>query len=283
MDQFSYVVIGVAAVLFAFAGLGYALFRSFNSFIVFLWLGIADLIWGLFMGAPGNFKDGFMRHDPLNTLGTIHTGGPLVAALLGMLFIAITYVVERYLVISKARGSGDLHAFMKNVQNQLDSNNVQAAIDACAVQKGSLSNIVRSGLERYAQVEKDPNFDAEKKIAEVQRSIDEAMNLETPLLEKNLVILSTVASVATMVGLLGTTVGMIRAFAALGASGGAVSAQALSIGISEALYNTAFGLGAAIISILSFNFFTTKVDNFVYMIDEAVLTVMETLTIKTKK
>jgi biopolymer transport protein ExbB len=164
-----------------------------------------------------------------------------------------------------------------------DSNNVQAAIDACAVQKGSLSNIVRSGLERYAQVEKDANIDPEKKIGEVQRSIDEAMNLETPLLEKNLVILSTVASVATMVGLLGTTVGMIRAFAALGASGGAVSAQALSIGISEALYNTAFGLGAAIISILSFNFFTTKVDNFVYMIDEAVLTVMETLTIKTKK
>lgn len=283
MDQFSYVVIGVAAVLLAFAGLGYALFRSFNSFIIFLWLGISDLIWGLFMGAPGNFKDGFMRHDPLNTLGTIHTGGPLVAALLGMLFIAITYIVERYLVISKARGSGDLHAFMKNVQNQLDSNNVQAAIDACAVQKGSLSNIVRSGLERYAQVEKDANIDPEKKIGEVQRSIDEAMNLETPLLEKNLVILSTVASVATMVGLLGTTVGMIRAFAALGASGGAVSAQALSIGISEALYNTAFGLGAAIISILSFNFFTTKVDNFVYMIDEAVLTVMETLTIKTKK
>ena len=283
MDQFSYVVIGVAAVLFAFAGLGYALFSSLNSFIIFLWLGISDLIWGLFMGAPGNFKDGFMRHDPLNTLGTIHTGGPLVAALLGMLFIAITYIVERYLVISKARGSGDLHAFMKNVKNQLDSNNVQAAIDACAVQKGSLYNIVRSGLERYAQVEKDANIDPEKKIGEVQRSIDEAMNLETPLLEKNLVILSTVASVATMVGLLGTTVGMIRAFAALGASGGAVSAQALSIGISEALYNTAFGLGAAIISILSFNFFTTKVDNFVYMIDEAVLTVMETLTIKTKK
>ncbi|GDX63537.1 MAG: MotA/TolQ/ExbB proton channel family protein [Ignavibacteria bacterium] len=283
MDQFSYVVIGVAAVLFAFAGVSYALFRSFNSFIVFLWLGISAVIWGLFMGAPGNFKDGFLRHDPLNTLGTIHTGGPLVAALLGMLFIAITYVVERYLVISKARGTGDLHAFMKNVQAQINANDVKSAIDSCAAQKGSLSNIVRSGLERYSQVEHDQNFDPEKKIAEVQRAIDEAMNLETPLLEKNLVILSTVASLATMVGLLGTTIGMIRSFAALGASGGAVSAQALSIGISEALYNTAFGLGAAIISILAFNFFTTKVDNFVYMIDEAVLTVMETLTIKTKK
>jgi biopolymer transport protein ExbB len=283
MDQFSYVVIGVGVVLFAAAGLSWAIFRSFNSFIVFLWLALSDLIWGLFMGAPGNFKDGFGRHEPLNTLGTIHTGGPLVAALLGMLFISITFIIERYMLINKARGTGDLTGFIKNVQSSLLSGNVKGAVQACAAQKGSLSNILRAGLERYEQIETDAQYDAEKKIAEVQRAIDEATNLETPLLEKNLVILSTVASISTMVGLLGTTIGMIRSFAALGASGGAVSAQALSIGISEALYNTAFGLGAAIISILSFNFFTTKVDNFVYMIDEAILTVMEILTIKVKK
>ena len=266
MDQFSYVVIGVGIVLFAAAGISFSMFRSFNSFIVFLWLAIADLIWGLFMGAPGNFKDAFGRHEPLNTLGTIHTGGPLVAALLGMLFIAITFIVERYLFINKAQGNGDLREFVKTVSTNLESGNVNNAIEACAKQQGSLSE-----------------YDAEKKLSEVQRAIDEATNLETPLLEKNLVILSTVASVSTMVGLLGTTLGMIRSFAALGASGGAVSAQALSIGISEALYNTAFGLAAAIVSILSFNFFTTKVDNFVYMIDEAILSVMEILTIKVKK
>jgi len=283
MDQFSYVVIGVGVLLFAAAGISYAMFRSFNSFIVFLWLAIADLIWGLFMGAPGNFKDAFGRHEPLNTLGTIHTGGPLVAALLGMLFIAITFIVERYLLINKAKGNGDLREFVKSVSTNLEAGNVHNAIEACAKQQGSLSNIVRSALERYVQLENDSEYDAEKKLSEVQRAIDEATNLETPLLEKNLVILSTVASISTMVGLLGTTLGMIRSFAALGASGGAVSAQALSIGISEALYNTAFGLAAAIVSILSFNFFTTKVDNFVYMIDEAILSVMEILTIKVKK
>jgi biopolymer transport protein ExbB len=122
----------------------------------------------------------------------------------------------------------------------------------------------------------------EKKLAEVQRSIDEAMNLETPLLEKNLVVLSTVASIATMIGLLGTTLGMIRAFQALAVSG-TVSAIQLSIGISEALYNTAGGLIGAILSIVAFNFFTTKVDNFVYMIDEAILNIMQIFTIRIKK
>jgi biopolymer transport protein ExbB len=107
------------------------------------------------------------------------------------------------------------------------------------------------------------------------------MNLETPLLEKNLVILSTVASIAVLVGLLGTTLGMIRAFQALAVSG-TVSAIQLSIGISEALYNTAGGLIGAIISIVAYNYFTTKVDGFVYMIDEAILSITQIFTIRIK-
>jgi biopolymer transport protein ExbB len=83
-----------------------------------------------------------------------------------------------------------------------------------------------------------------------------------------------------MIGLLGTTIGMIKAFQALGAAG-TVSAQQLSIGISEALYNTAGGLIAAILSIIFFNFFTTKVDNFTYQMDEAIQQLMETLAIRT--
>ena len=83
-----------------------------------------------------------------------------------------------------------------------------------------------------------------------------------------------------MIGLLGTTFGMITAFQALG-SAGTVSAQQLSIGISEALYNTAGGLIAAILSIIAFNLFTTKVDNFTYQMDEAILDVMETLSFRT--
>ena len=85
-----------------------------------------------------------------------------------------------------------------------------------------------------------------------------------------------------MFGLLGTVIGMIRAFTALAAQGGAPDAISLSIGISEALINTALGLMAAILGIVAYNFFVTKVDNFTYMIDEASYNVAEILSSKTK-
>ena len=147
---------------------------------------------------------------------------------------------------------------------------------------GSLANIMRSAIERFKTIENDNDYPTEKKLVEVQRAIDEATNLETPLLEKNLVILSTVASISTLFGLLGTTIGMIRAFAAFGDTG-TVDATQLAVGISEALYNTAGGLAGAIISIVAYNFFTTKVDNYVYMIDEAILNVTQIFTVRVKK
>jgi biopolymer transport protein ExbB len=85
-----------------------------------------------------------------------------------------------------------------------------------------------------------------------------------------------------MFGLLGTVIGMIRAFRALATAGGAPDAIGLSIGISEALINTALGLFAAIVGIVAYNFFINKVDNFTYMIDEASYDVVQTLTTKTK-
>jgi biopolymer transport protein ExbB len=196
------------------------------------------------------------------------------------ILIALTFTIERMFTIGKAGGSGNLKDFASAVVGQVKAGNYEAAIASCDEQRGALANVLRAAVERFRTVEKDGNLNADQKLSETQRVIDENMNLETPLLEKNLSILSTVASVATMIGLLGTTLGMIRSFQALGASG-TVSAQALSIGISEALYNTAGGLIAAIISIVAFNFFTTKVDDFTYNMDEAILELMETLSLKT--
>lgn len=276
--------VGIVVAVSALLGLaGYFVFRSFNILVIFLSLCASFLIWGYWFGAKGNFADLELRQSPINMWGTIHTGGFLVAALIACLLVSITFIIERYLSIKRAQGSGNNIMFLKSLQTNLDQSNIRGALAECEKRRGAISNIMRNGLERYEQVEGDKEYGPDKKLAEVQRAIDEAVNLETPLLEKNLVILSTVSSIATMIGLLGTTLGMIRSFKALGASGGAVSAQALSIGISEALYNTAFGLGAAIISIVAYNFYTSKVDNFVYMIDEAILSVMEILTIKVKK
>ncbi|MCS7177327.1 MAG: MotA/TolQ/ExbB proton channel family protein [Candidatus Kapabacteria bacterium] len=256
----------------------------FNVVVITLALLISFAFYYFVMGNPANFKDGERRQEPIpgNVLGTVYTGGPLVAVLIALSLISITFVFERRFSIAKARGKRPPAEFLRDFQRLLEEGKIDEAIQLCDEQGGSLGNVLRAGLQRYKQVAQNSNLDAERKLAEVQRAIDEAMNLETPLLEKNLVILSTIASISTLVGLLGTTIGMIRAFMALGLTG-AVSAQQLSIGIAEALYNTAGGLAAAIISIVAYNFFTTKVDNFVYTIDEATLSMMETLTLQLKQ
>lgn len=162
----------------------------------------------------------------------------------------------------------------------LQEGDIENAIAECDKQRGSLANVLRLGLERYQVVKNDP-IEAEKKLAEVQRAIEEAMMLEVPLLERNLVALSTIASISVLVGLFGTVLGMIRAFQAL-ATSGTPNAVELSTGISEALINTAFGIFGAIVAIIAYNFFSTKVSNFTYMIDEATYNMMQILTVKSK-
>jgi len=212
----------------------------------------------------------------------IKDGGPLVIALIALTIMVTTFIFERIFSLRKAQGTGALALFLRNVQQQIRSGNIDAAISACDKQRGSCANIIRTGLERYKMLREEGDIQAQKDVMEkVQHAIEEAMMLEVPLLEKNLIALSTIASIATMVGLLGTTIGMIRAFRAL-AQTGAPDAVQLSIGISEALINTAGGLIAAIAGIVAYNFFTTKVDNFTYMIDEASYSIVQALALKTK-
>ncbi|HEY9166083.1 MAG TPA: MotA/TolQ/ExbB proton channel family protein [Candidatus Kryptonia bacterium] len=206
----------------------------------------------------------------------IQRGGPLVVLLIMLTIMVFTYIFERIFSLRKAQGKGSLTKFLKDVEDHLNNGDISSAIDVCNKQHGSMANVIRSGLERYQEVLKDSHVEAEKHMAEVQRAIEEATMLETPLLEKNLIVLSTISSIATMVGLLGTVIGMIRAFNAL-AHAGAPDAIQLSIGISEALVNTAGGLIAAITGIVAYNFFVNKVDSFTYMIDEATASIIAIL------
>jgi len=194
-------------------------------------------------------------------------GGPLVAMLILLVILQTTFIIERIWSLKKAQGRGPLPDFLNAVRKRLHNGDVQAAIDLCAKQRGSAANVIRAGLERYQQL-RNEGAPKEKIVAETQAAIQEANGLEVPLLERNLIALSTIASIATMVGLLGTVIGMIRSFAALGHTG-AVDASKLAIGISEALINTAGGLFVAIAGIVAYNVFVTRVDNFNYMMDEA--------------
>lgn len=240
---------------------------------------VSLLIYMFVFGNPANFK-GDAAGTPANIFGQIYKGGPVVVALLTISIMVVTFVFERALSLKKARGRGAIEPFLKKVQNLIQENDIEGAIAECDKQRGSLANVLCLGLERYQIIKNDP-IEGEKKLAEVQRAIEEAMMLEVPLLERNLVALSTIASISVLVGLFGTVLGMIRSFLAL-ATAGTPNATELSTGISEALVNTAFGIFGAIVAIISYNFFSTKVSNFTYMIDEATYNMMQLLTVKSK-
>jgi len=105
--------------------------------------------------------------------------------------------------------------------------------------------------------------------------------LEMPMMQKNLVIIATIASIATLLGLLGTVLGMIKSFAAL-ATAGAPDSVALANGISEALINTALGIGTSAVAIILYNFFTSKIDALTYGIDEAGFSIVQNFTAQAK-
>jgi biopolymer transport protein ExbB len=252
----------------------------FITVLTIVALAIAIGIYVFVFGNPANFKDGAGHTVPLNLLGTIYTGGPLVALLIMLSLMDVAIIFERSFSLRKASGKRAISNFFSEVVSNLEKGNYDEAIAVCDNQRGSVANVIKAALTRYKELAaKGEKVEAEKQLLEVQRSIEEASMLETPLLEKNLITLSTIASIATMVGLLGTVIGMIRAFSAL-AQAGAPDAIQLATGISEALINTAGGLITAIMGIVAYNFFVNKVDNFTYMVDEAGYNVIQILKTK---
>lgn len=224
-----------------------------------------------------------LSDDPV--IHSIYQGGPLVVLLIMIFVMLCVFIIERYISLySGAKGTSSVQVFFKKLVTLLQSDDLDGALAACDKQRGTTANVLRAGIERYREVKDNPKHDSEKRIQLTQTAIEEANALEGPLLERNLIALSTIASIATMVGLLGTTMGMIRAFAATGdVEGGVIDATALATGISEALINTAGGLLSGIVGIFFYNFFVNKVDAFNYTTDEATFEVLEILKAKEGK
>jgi biopolymer transport protein ExbB len=230
---------------------------------------ISYCVFAFVFGNGSNFTGGDPKNHPLpgNYFGQIYKGGFIVPILMTLFLTVITFTIERALTIMKAKGQGSTVNFVRKIKLALAANNIDGAIRECDMQKGSVANIVRAGLTRYKAVLASPELNHDQKLEAIQKEIEEASALELPMLERNLVILATIASVATLFGLLGTVLGMIRSFAALAAEGGS-GAEALATGISEALINTALGIGTSALAIVMYNVFTTSIDKLTYGIDE---------------
>lgn len=259
----------------------------FASFAIPVLVIVAILIYMFVLGNPANFEDNDPTKHPVpdginHVLGLIYKGGFIVPILISLVLMSITFSIERFLTIGKAAGKGSAEAFVRKVQANLAGGNVDAAIAECDKQQGSVANVVKSALHKYKEMENNSELDKDQKILAIQKEIEESVSLELPMLEKNLVIIATMASVSTLVALLGTVIGMIKAFSAL-ATSGSPDSTALANGISEALINTALGIGNSAIATIMYNVFTTKIDKITYTIDEAGFSITQTFAAAHKK
>lgn len=243
---------------------------------------VGYIIWRFLMGAADGFKQpdpsgGFWpsHKGPKDAFHRIYEGGIIVPLLIGMLLMVIVFSIERFLTIRKALGKGNIADFIRKVQYHLANRNVDAALAECDKQRGSVANVMKAGLRRYKEMINVTDIDTDQKVLSIQKEVEEATALELPMLSKNLVFLSTITSVGTLVALLGTVIGMIKSFAALGEEGGGGAAAELAVGISEALYNTALGIGTSALALIMYNVFTTKIDSITYGIDESGFTLTQ--------
>ena len=239
-------------------------------------------IWRFVLGADSGFKnpskEGWFwpeHKGPKDALHRIYEGGIIVFILIGMFLMVVVFSIERFLTIRKALGSGSISDFIRKVQYHLANRNVDAALSECDRQRGSVANVMKAGLRRYKEMITEGGITTDQKVIAIQKEVEEATALEVPMLQKNLVFLSTITSVGTLIALLGTVMGMIRSFAALGESGSGGDSSQLAVGISEALYNTALGIGTSAIALIMYNVFTTKIDAITYGIDESGFTLTQ--------
>lgn len=254
-----------------------ALQSVFASSVILICLGVAIMIYKYIMGDPSHFQEGNIKGSPIegDYLGIIYKGGPIVPILITVNLVLLVFAVERLITLARANGRGRVSSFVRKIQGLLNEDRVEEAVTACDKQRGSLANVVRSGLARYRDLQKDSSLPNDQKVLSLQKDLEEATALELPMLSRNLVILSTVASISVLIGLIGTVLGMIRAFAAL-ATAGAPDALALATGISEALVNTAFGITGSTLAIIFYNYFSSKIDSMTYKIDEVNFSVSQT-------
>jgi biopolymer transport protein ExbB len=236
------------------------------------------------MGNPVNFEGGNPKGHPLqgNYLGIIYKGGMIVPILMTCVLTLIIFIFERAITLSRVQGKQRLNVFVSTLQSLLAQDKIEDAIAVCDKQKGSLANVMKAGLSRFRDLEHDQELEKDQKITSMKQALEEATALELPMLSRNMIILATLASISVLIGLIGTVLGMIRAFGAL-AQSGAPDALALSRGISEALVNTAFGIVGSTLAIIAFNYFSSRIDGYTFKIDEAGFSLTQTFAASVRK
>lgn len=229
------------------------------------------------LGAPEHFVNG----DPTqpvkdgNLMGTVYKGGVVVPVIITLLFSVIALSIERFFALRTAFGKDSLGKFVISVKKAIVAGDMAKAQELCDKQQGSVANVVGASIAAYKEMENTPNLKRAAKVSKIQQAHEEATQLEMPTLQMNMPIIATIVTLGTLTALFGTVVGMIRSFAALASGGGGDSLQ-LSEGISEALVNTASGILTSWVAVVSYNYYSNKIDKLTYALDEVGYTIAKT-------
>ena len=248
-----------------------------SAFLVILACAVVAVCVFMFvMGDAANFEGNDpVNGHPINLLGTIYKGGFIVPILQTLFLTVIVLSVERWIALSSAQGKGNTSKFVAEIKKLLSENKIDAAMELCKKQRGSVASVVYNTLVKYKEMDANTVLSKEQKLTTLRNEVEEATALEMPSLQQNLPIVATMTTLGTLVGLLGTVIGMIKSFQAL-ATSGSPDSTALSTGISEALINTAFGIATGAFAVISYNFYTNKIDNLTYAIDEIGFSIVAT-------
>ena len=256
--------------------------QGFQGVRAAIWIIVLCFIAGVcfyqfVLGNPANFQGGDNANAPLpgNLLGTIYKGGIVVPVIITLLFTVIALSVERGLALRTANGKASLVKFVANVKAAVTAGDMAKAQQLCDKQQGSVANVVGASIAAYKEMENTPNLKRAAKVSKIQQAHEEATQLEMPTLQMNMPIIATIVTLGTLTALFGTVVGMIRSFAALASGGGGDSLQ-LSEGISEALVNTASGILTSWVAVVSYNYYSNKIDKLTYALDEVGYTIAKT-------
>lgn len=190
-------------------------------------------------------------------------GGEFMYPILGFLILGLAISIERF--ISLSRASINTRKFMERVKGALDEGGTDAAKEVCENTRGPIASIFHAGLMRV-----------DKGIEYVEKAIMNAGSIEMAFLERGLVWLGTVISLAPMLGFTGTVAGMIEAFDAIAVAND-ISPSIVASGISVALLTTAFGLVVAIIIQFFHNYFVSKVDRIIIDMEESSVAFVDAL------
>jgi len=196
---------------------------------------------------------------------TLKSGGLLIIPILIAAVFATFIIIERCIYFYSIRKRDA--KLIKTVNDSLANGDLGACTVACTEADTPTAQVIKKAIDCRRYEERD-----------LRDLVDAEMELVVPRFEHWLTTLGTIANIATLLGLLGTVTGNIKAFGVLGAGGSMGDPALLAGAIAEALVTTVAGLSVSIPSLIFHNFFVSRVNHFVVEMEANVTEVVLKLT-----